>query len=385
MAEESDAQEKTEEPTQRRLEKAREDGQILSSKEVMVFASSVMGLFVLAGLAMLAPQMITVWSGYFRLEAGDQLSGLVVARTSAATEAFVLATLAVGVPVLLAALIAQAGIGGLNFSAKALAFKGSRIDPLAGLGRIFSIKGLVELVKSIFKVAALGAVAAAAIWQVLPTMLGLASASLERATGETLQAMWLLAALSIVVLAAIGAADFLWSQHQHMQKLRMSRQDMKDESKQSEGSPEVRMRIRRLQHEASRRSAQAARALDDVPQARVIITNPTHFAVALRYNHGEAGAPVILAMGRGNMAQEIISRGQAAGVTVLRSPLLARALYFTGGIGQEISDRLYTAVAAVLAYVYRLDQGETLDEPEIDLPEDLRFGEDGRPLGGKEA
>lgn len=381
MAEENEAQEKTEEPTQRRLEKAREDGQILSSKEVMVFASSLMGAMVLAGTALQAPRLIQHWSGYFRLEAGDQLPGLVVARAQDATTAFILATVVVGVPVLLTALIAQAGIGGLNFSAKALAFKGSRVNPLAGLGRIFSVKGLVELVKSIFKVVALGGVAAAAIWQVLPEMLGLASASLDHATGKTAQALWLLAGLSIVVLALIGAADFLWSQHEHMKKLRMSRQDLKDESKQSEGSPEVRMRIRRLQQEASRRSAQAGRALEDVPQARVIITNPTHFAVALRYNHGEAGAPVILAMGRGAMAQEIIRRGQEAGVTVLRSPLLARALYFTGAIGQEISEQLYTAVAAILAYVYRLDQGEALDEPEIDLPEDMRFAEDGRPLG----
>lgn len=380
MAEENEAQEKTEEPTQRRLEKAREDGQILSSKEVMVFASSLSGLMVLAGTVLVMPQAIAHWQGYFRLEAGDQLMGLVVARASDAVWIFILASLAVGLPVLAAVLLAQAGVGGLNFAPSALAFKGSRINPLAGLGRIFSVRGLVELAKSIAKVASLGAVAALIVWQGLPGIVTLASASLDRAVKVTATEVARMSAVSVLVLAAIAALDYLWSRHQHMQKLRMSRQDLKDENKQTEGSPEVRMRIRRLQMEASRRSAQAARALDSVPEARVIVTNPTHFAVALRYNHGEAGAPVILAMGRGRLAEEIMARGRASGVMILRSPLLARALYFTGEIGQEISDRLYTAVAAVLAYVYRIDQGEMLDEPEIDLPEDLRFAEDGRPL-----
>jgi flagellar biosynthetic protein FlhB len=385
VAEENEAQEKTEEPTQRRLEKAREDGEILASKEMMVLASSMTGLAVMAGATLIMPTILGEWRDFFRLEAASQLAGLTVARSSDAMLALVLATLLVGAPVIVGALATQAGVGGLNFSGKALAFKGSRISPLAGLKRIFSVRGLAELVKSIAKVGLLGAVAATVIWYMLPSMIDLSKASLGDAAAQTMRALGLLTVASVLVLAAIGLADFLWSRHQHMQKLRMSRQDLKDEHKQSEGSPEVRMRIRRLQMEASRRSAQAARAIDSVAEARVIITNPTHFAVALRYDHGEAGAPVILAMGRGHLAQEIITRGTAAGVSVLRSPLLARALYFTGEIGQEITERLYAAVAVVLAYVYRIDQGEALSEPEIDLPEDLRFSEDGRPLGKRDA
>ena len=154
---------------------------------------------------------------------------------------------------------------------------------------------------------------------------------------------------------------------------------MKDEHKDSEGSPEVKSRIRRLQIESSRRAAQASAAVENVGEATAIITNPTHFAVALRYVPGDAGAPKIIAMGRGKLAERIIKKGEETGITVFRSPVLARAIFFTGDIGQEISDRLYNAVATVLAYVYRLDRGETVPEPLVDVPKDLIFNEDGRP------
>ncbi|MDP5352564.1 MAG: EscU/YscU/HrcU family type III secretion system export apparatus switch protein, partial [Paracoccaceae bacterium] len=156
--------------------------------------------------------------------------------------------------------------------------------------------------------------------------------------------------------------------------------ELKDENKESNGSPEVKQRIRRLQMEASRRATQTAEALDKVGEATAVITNPTHFAVALKYTPGEPGAPIIIAMGKGHMAKRIIEKATGAGVTVFRSPLLARALFFTGDIGQEISDRLYGAVAAALAYIYKLDRGEVPAEPDLDLPDDLRFNEDGKVL-----
>jgi flagellar biosynthetic protein FlhB len=135
-----------------------------------------------------------------------------------------------------------------------------------------------------------------------------------------------------------------------------------------------------LQVEASQRAAQSAEALEKVGEATAVITNPTHFAVALKYTPGEAGAPTIIAMGKGPMAQRIIEKAKGAGVTVFRSPLLARALFYTSDIGQEISDRLYGAVAAALAYIYKLDRGETPPEPDVELPNDLHFNEDGKPL-----
>ncbi|MBM3611417.1 MAG: EscU/YscU/HrcU family type III secretion system export apparatus switch protein [Alphaproteobacteria bacterium] len=384
MAEnDDDSQEKSEEPSQRRLEKAREDGQILTSKEVMVFATTFSGMMIFAASALLLPQILDGWRGWFQLNPAEALLDQIGTRVAEATTVFIVASLIFGVPLLIVTLVTQGFVGGLNFATKAMAFKGSRINPIAGLGRIFSIKGLMELVKSVLKVVLLGAVAVFVLWQLLPSMLVLSSAGLASASAQLFRNLLLLLAATVVLLAMIAVLDFFWSRHQHLEKLRMSRKDMRDEHKETEGSPEIKSRIRRLQIEATRRAAQSAQALEKVAEARVIVTNPTHFAVALKYDAGDAGAPIVLAMGRGRMAEMIIARGEAAGVTVLRSPLLARALFFTSEIGQEISEKLYTAVAAVLAYVYRIDRGEDLEQPEIDLPPELRFAEDGRPLEGR--
>ena len=383
MAENDDSQEKTEEPSQRRLEKALEDGQILTSKEVMVFASTFSGMLLFGAVTMMVPQVLEGWRGWFQLNPAESLIDQIGARVSEATTVFLVASLIFGVPLLIVALVTQGLVGGLHFAAKAMEFKGSRIDPIAGLGRIFSIKGLMELVKSVLKVALLGAATAFALWALLPSMLVLSSAGLASASEQIFVNVLLVLAAAVCVLGLIAVLDFFWSRYQHFEKLRMSRKDMRDENKETEGSPEIKARIRRLQIEATRRAVQSAQALEKVAEARVIVTNPTHFAVALKYDAGDAGAPIVLAMGRGRMAEMIIARGEAAGVTVLRSPLLARALFFTSEIGQEISEKLYTAVAAVLAYVYRIDRGEDLEQPEIDLPPELRFAEDGRPLEGR--
>ena len=160
----------------------------------------------------------------------------------------------------------------------------------------------------------------------------------------------------------------------------MNRQDLKDESKETEGSPEVKAKIRRLQYETVKKAVKQAESLENVNEASAIIVNPTHFAVALKYDVGEAGAPKVLAMGRGKIAEQIISRGQEANITVFRSPLLARALYFTSDIGEEISDKLYNAVAVALAYIYRIDNGEFIEEPNIEIPTELQLNEQGQPL-----
>ena len=214
-------------------------------------------------------------------------------------------------------------------------------------------------------------------------MLALASMSLDRGIETGFYALMFLMGVSAAILGGIGALDYAWSNYEHMKKLRMSRQDLKEESKQTDGSPEVRSRIRRLQYEASRRAAEQARSLDDVGNATAIITNPTHFAVALRYVPGEQNAPTIVAMGRGRIAEEIIKRGTEAQITVFQSPLLARALFFTGEIGQEISDLLFTPIAAVLAYIYRVDRGEDPETPEFEIPEELQFDQNGRPINGE--
>ena len=182
------------------------------------------------------------------------------------------------------------------------------------------------------------------------------------------------------MLAVIALLDFLGQRHTHIKSLKMSKQDQKDEYKQTEGSPEVKAKIRRMQMESSANASRQQTALNDVPSATAIITNPTHFAVALKYDVGSSQAPKILAMGRGRIAEMIIERGNNADVTVFRSPLLARALFFSGEIGGEIPEMLYQAVAIVLAYIYRVDRGEDLERPDVELPDDMRFDEFGKPL-----
>ena len=184
----------------------------------------------------------------------------------------------------------------------------------------------------------------------------------------------------LIILAIIALLDVLWQRYQYIKQLRMSKQDIKDEQKQTEGSPEVKAKIRRMQMQTAAEAAAQRAALDDVPNATAIITNPTHFAVALKYEVGTRGAPVIVAMGRGKMAEDIISIGQEETVPIFQSPLLARALFFTGQIGQEIHEDLFSAVAAVLAFIFRVANGETLDDPEVDVPKDLQFNETGAPL-----
>ena len=157
----------------------------------------------------------------------------------------------------------------------------------------------------------------------------------------------------------------------------MSHQDQKDEYKQTEGSPEVKQKIRRMQMETSANATKQREAVKDVSEATAVITNPTHFAIALKYAVGDSGAPTVLAMGRGKIAEEIMEKATENKVTIFQSPLLARALYYTSNIGDEITEKLYNSVAIALAYIYRLDQGESLIEPKIDVPDDLQFDEFG--------
>ena len=181
----------------------------------------------------------------------------------------------------------------------------------------------------------------------------------------------------LAALAIIAAIDYFWQRHVHIEQLKMTKQEVKDEHKQTDGSPEVKAKIRRMQMEKSRESSKQREALDNVSNATAVITNPTHFAVALKYNPGEIGAPTIIAMGQGAIARQIMERANEHKITIFRSPLLARALYFTGEIGNEISDKLYNAVAIALAYIYRIEQGQTAEEPDITIPDELTFDEFG--------
>ena len=385
MAEQSqDGQEKTEEPTQRKLQKAREDGQVLSSKEMFVFTTLFAGLVMMFILPMFIQPAITRWSRMFHFERPNDLNKLIGEKFFEMLELIILSGIIIGVPIMIVIIATQAAVGGLNFAPKAMNFKGSRISPLAGLKRIFSVKGLVELVKSLLKVFLLFGVSGVVLYAHLPSLIQLTEQNLNSALASGLDMFPSLLGAMLVILAVIAAIDYFWQRHVHIKQLRMSKQEIKDEYKQTEGSPEVKAKIRRMQMETAQNAGRQQAALEDVPQATAIITNPTHFAVALKYEVGSSEAPKILAMGRGHMAQKIIETGKDSRVTVFRSPLLARALFFTGEIGAEISEQLYQAVAVVLAYLYRLDKGEIMEEPDVDLPDNMQFNETGQKLGAED-
>ena len=378
MAEESqDGQEKTEDPSQRKIDKSKEDGQILQSKEMFVFTSVAMGMLIFLFIPEFAVPGMKEWGKLFQIESKEQLSSLAFTRLYQVFQIIIIIALFIGIPLMIVSLLTQLAVGGINFAPKAAAFKGSKINPLKGLKRIFSVKGLVELGKSVLKVVLLVGLAALIIYLMLPQLLQISHGSLKSALEVMYYAFPFLIGTLLTALAIIAAIDYFWQRHVHVQQLKMTKQELKDENKQTEGSPEVKAKIRRMQMEKSRESGKQREALDNVSNATAVITNPTHFAVALKYNPGEVGAPTILAMGQGIIAQQIIERANEHKVTVFRSPLLARALYFTGEIGQEISDRLYNAVAVALAYIYRIDQGEPVEEPDITIPDELTFDEFG--------
>ena len=384
MAEESqDGQEKTEEPTSRKLEKAAEEGQVLSSKEMFVFT----GIIMMFGLVYLIPyfsqMLLSYWAMFFDWSdiVNDKKSILDILYY--ALRFIVTIIFFISIPMFLVVVLTQIAVGGINFAPKALQFKGKKINPIEGLKRMFSQKALAELVKAILKVLLLFGLTAVVVYDRLDDMIQLTERELSQAVIVMGQAFPQLLFILLIGLAIIAAIDYFWQRHIFIQGLRMTKQEIKDEFKQTEGSPEVKAKIRRKQMEASANAAKQASALNDVKDATAVITNPTHFAVALKYEVGSKGAPTILALGKGAMAKAIMERAEQANITLFRSPLLARALFFTGEIGQEISDKLYTAVAVALAYIYKIDRGEFASEPEIIVPEDMQFNEYGELLEGK--
>jgi flagellar biosynthetic protein FlhB len=382
VAEENeDGQEKTEEPSQRKLDKAAEDGKVLTSKEMFVFTSVGMGLAMLLASAQLIPQILDVWGGLFVFDTATDIRSFGLGKLKQVFYLIILTTLVVGIPLLLVSLATQAAVGGINFAPKSMEFKGNRINLLSGLKRMFSVKGLVELGKAILKVASLFGIGAWVIYAHLPGIIYLTNSTLGMALDTIGRVFPLMIGAMLVALMIIAAIDYAWQRHTHVKSLKMTLKEVKDEFKQTEGSPEVKAKIRRMQMQQAAEGGRQREALDNVASATTVITNPTHFAVALKYQAGEAGAPTVVAMGKGKMAEQIIERATDAKVRVLRIPLLARALYFTSDLGAEISEGLYNAVAIILAYVYRIDRGEVLDEPEISLPPEMRFDENGRREG----
>ena len=381
MAEENqDGQEKTEEPSQRKIDKHKEDGKVLSSKEMFVFTGIAGAFLLMYAFSFGFRALLFEWGDLFVFSGNDKLDDLPATKSLQALFFITKISLLVGIPMLIIVLVTQFAVGGINFAPKALTFKTNRINPLSGFKRMFSLKSLVELGKALLKVGSLFASAIGVIYYLLPQMLRITDGSLESGLELTQSSFPLLIGALLVSLLIIAVLDYFYQRYEHIKSLRMTKQEVKDEYKQTEGSPEVRAKIRRLQMESAAKSAKQQEALENMGSATAIITNPTHFAIALKYEVGQLGAPKIIAMGKGLIAKRIMEIGVEKNITSFRSPLLARALFFTGEIGEEISEKLYNAVAVALAYVYKLDKGEDIDAPDIDVPEDLRFNENGTIL-----
>jgi flagellar biosynthetic protein FlhB len=374
-------QEKTQEPTQKRLEKSKEDGEVVSSKELFVFSTLLTGFFLYIGIMPFISSIVFEWASLFQFSGETSLLDYVFNNLRAGYALMYWKAVLFALPLLVIVILTQMTLSGaINWSSSALNFKGSRINPLSGLKRMFSMKALVEMLKAIGKVLFLLGAAVFVMSAQVDKLLTSPATHLIGGISRLGDVFLFLIIAFLLVLAVMAMLDVSWQFYQHNKKLKMTLQEVKDESKQTDGSPEVKAKIRRLQMTAGRRAKQRREAMESVSYATAIITNPIHFAVALKYEVGTVGAPIILAMGRGYQAQEIISIGKEAGVTVFENELLARALFFAGQIGEEIPTPLFTAVAAILAFIYRLNKGDVVDKPEVELPADLIFDENGKSI-----
>jgi len=373
MAGNDDGAERNHAPSQKRLDEARREGRVLTSKEMMVFVTMAAGTLVVAVSPALGNMVAARWSRHLRLGGGDALDAALLPAINAAGIEVMTVSLLVAVPVMLVAILAQTAMGGLGWSSKGYAFKPEKLDPMKGLARMVSMTAVVELTKALAKVGMLLSVTFWIVLEAMPQILILGHMPPGDAAAVAAELVFRLFAGLTLALGLIGVADLAWQSHTMQKSLRMTFDEVKRENREDNGSPEVKGRLRRMQIEASRRGARERTALADVPTASAVITNPTHFAVAIRYIAGQDEAPTIIATGRDRMAAQVIDRARKAGVPILGLPPLARALYFTGDIGGVIHAGLYGAVATVLAHIWRVERGLREDLPEIDLPEDLHF------------
>ncbi|AOA05873.1 MULTISPECIES: flagellar biosynthesis protein FlhB [Pseudomonas] len=378
MAESESGADKTEDPTEKRKKDSREKGEIARSKELNTLAimlAGSAGLLIFGGA--LAQDMMELMRYNFSLSRDvllnpDSMGAFLLHSGKIALIALqpVLLTL------LIAALVGPISLGGWLFAAGSLAPKFSRMNPAAGIKRMFSAKALVELLKALAKFFIILIVALLVLKSDIDDLLRIAHEPLELAVIHSLQvvawsALWM--ACGLILIAAVDVPVQLWESHQ---KLLMTKQEVRDEHKDQEGRPEVKQRIRQVQREMSQRRMMAA-----IPDADVIITNPTHYAVALKYDPEKGGAPMLLAKGSDFLALKIREIGAKHNILLLESPALARSIYHSTELEQEIPAGLYLAVAQVLAYVYQIRQhqagkGKRPDPlKDVPIPPDLRRDE----------
>ncbi|MBN3254195.1 flagellar type III secretion system protein FlhB [Pectobacterium brasiliense] len=350
MAEDSDL-EKTEAPTPQKEEKAREEGQIPRSRELTSVLMMVAGLAILwIGGEVMAGRLARIVSQSLNFDyatIGDDTQMLRHVGSLLRQAASALIPIMLGA--VLVALSAPLLLGGILFSTKSLKVDFKKLDPISGLKRLFSAQSLAELFKAILKSVMVGIISTLFLIHNWPTILHLVSEAPTAAMGDALELAVMCGFLIIMGLIPMVAFDVFWQVWSHIKKLRMSKQEIRDEHKQSEGDPHVKGRIRQQQRAIAQR-----RMMADVPKADVIVTNPTHYAVALRYDEKKMNAPKVLAKGAGEIALRIRELGTEHRVPILEAPPLARALFRHSEVGQHIPAALYAAVAEVLAWVYQL-------------------------------
>jgi flagellar biosynthetic protein FlhB len=369
---ESEQSERTERPTPRRLEEARKHGEVPRSRDLgaaLVTLTGGVGLYMLGGTISGRMLELVGRSLSFTRAAALDPAQLVPALQQAALQGLLGVAPILGL-LLAAAVLAPLLIGGWNFSAEPLALNWSRLDPVAGVQRMFSLRGLIELLKSLARVAVVATVAIIVLRSQWREFQLLGTEPVRAAVAHALS----LAGVALIALGGalglIAAVDVPLALWQHQRALRMSRDEIREESKDVDGNPEIRNRIRRVQQEMSRR-----RMMQEVPKADVIVTNPTHYAVALRYEESRMRAPIVVAKGADLVALRIREIAAEHHVPVVEAPPLARALHAGCQLGDEIPARLYAAVAQVLTYVYQLrtarERGRLAPPPpRIDTPPD---------------
>lgn len=374
MAEEDSGQERSEQPTAKRQEDAKQKGQIARSREL-----NTMAVMLVAAMAMVMLGKEMIFDLGEMLKRHMQLGRADIFDVDSMLRLFEQAMLdglwllaPIFVLLMVVAIVAPMSIGGWSFSFEAMQPRLNKLDPIKGIKRMFSAKSLVELLKALAKFALVTAVAIGVIWLQMGEFIQLGSESLEPGlahAGDLLTSAFLYVSAALILIAAIDVPFQIWD---HNKQMRMTHQEVRDEMKDTEGKPEVRSRIRQLQREMAQR-----RMMEAVPKADVVVTNPTHFAVALKYDPKKMRAPTVLAKGADLIALNIRKIAEENNIARIEAPPLARALYHSTEIGKEIPQGLYVAVAQLLAYVFQLkavqkNGGRKPTPPPMDVPEEFK-------------
>ncbi len=368
MAEDSDL-ERTEPASQRRLDQAREQGNVPHSRELSTLAVLMASVGVIAALGVFMFRGLhRVMHNSLSFDTGDIATPAMMGRNlmEAGTDGLLL-FLPLALAVVVAAIAANVLVSGWVFSPKAMEFNFGKLNPISGIARLFSMTSLAELVKAILKGGLIAGVAGWMIWHQRDAILGLAVEPLDAAMahfGQITLITFVAAAAAFGLIVVLDVPFQLWHYHK---SLRMTKEEVRQESKEMEGDPQIKARIRSLQREAARR-----RMMQAVPKADVVVTNPMHFAVALKYEERTMSAPLVVAKGSQLVAERIKELARENRVPIVEAPPLARALHRHAEVGETIPGALFTAVAQVLAYVYQLNKSMNPALPERwDVPPNL--------------